>query len=274
MQLRSRYIFGVGARADVLARLVMRERVAGAQRAATISPSGYTKQATAKVLDELAQAGVLVRLVRGRAVSYELAKDAALRSLLAPLPRRMPRWAERFVVVATILETWRRFGARATYVVELAKALDRIKPIIAAAGEVAPVTGRPRELLARIERWAINLLDDNVWEDAWMFDDQDLSHDILVALYDDVVEVVQSDAYPAGYTELEDVCFKNVDREDGTSEFTVQFTAEHPTGGFDFVGYVEGSFRFDPDAEDKEDFLDSVELAGAQAHFDMGNPDE
>jgi hypothetical protein len=274
VQLRSRYIFGVGARADILSRLVMRERTAGAQRAAAIRPAGYTKQAVATVLDELSQAGVLKRFVRKRSVSYEVAKDAPLRSLLAPLPKRMPSWAERFVIVANILETWRRFGTRATYAIELAKVLDGIRPVIAAAGEQAPSTGRPRELLARIERWALTLLDDNVWEDSWMFEEQDISHEILDALHDRIVETVHSGEYPVGYTELEELTFRNIDSKKGTSEFTVQFTAEHPKEEFSFDGYVEGTFRFDPDAEDKEEFLDSLKVTEANEHFDMGAPDE
>lgn len=274
VQLRSRYIFGVGARADVLARLVMRDRIMGAQRAATISPAGYTKQAVLAVLDELSQAGVLTKLTRAKSVTYELSKEAALRSLLAPLPKRMPSWVERFVIVATILETSNRFGKRATYGVELAKALEQIRSTIAAVDEEAPVTGRPAELAARIERWAVELLDDNVWEDSWAIDDQDVTQEIQDALYDAIVESVQSGDYPAGYTELEDLLFRNIDTKNGTAEFTVHFTAEHPSNEFSFNGHVEGTFRFDPDADDKEAFLDSLEISEAHAHFDMGDPND
>jgi hypothetical protein len=274
VQLRSRYIFVVGARADILARLVMRERAAGAQRAAAISPTGYTKQAVANVLDELWQAGVLKRLVRSKSVSYEVSKEAPLRSLLAPLPKRMPSWVERFVIVANILEAWRRFGKRATYSIELAKVLDQIRPIISAAGELAPSTGKPPELLARIERWAISLLDDNVWEDLWLFDEQDITHEILQALQDRLVETVHSGEYAVGYTELGTLSFRNIDGKIGTSEFTVQFSAEHPTSELSFDGHVEGTFRFDPDAKDKEEFLKSLEVTEAHEHFDMEDPDD
>lgn len=274
VQLRSRYIFGVGARADLLARLVMRDRILGAQRAAAISPAGYTKQAVATVLDELSQAGVLTKLVRAKSVTYEVSKEAPLRSLLAPLPKRMPSWVDRFVIVATILETSNRFGKRATYGIELAKALDQIRSRIAAAEEQAPTTGRPPELAARIERWAIALLDDNIWEESWIFDEQDITHEILQALYDAIVETVHSGEYPVGYTELEDLVFRNIDSKNGTAEFTVQFTAEHPKEEFSFDGHVEGTFRFDPDAKDKVEFLESLRVSRAREHFDMGDPDD
>ena len=272
VQLRSRYVFGVGARADILSRLVMRDRVSGPQRAAAISPSGYTKQAVATVLDELAQAGVLKKLVRRNSVSYMVTKEAPLRSLLAPLPKRMPNWVERFVIVGTILETWRRFGTRRTLGIELAKALDQIRPIVTAAGEQAPSAGRLPELVLRIERWAIALLDDNVWEDSWMLNGQDITHELLQALYDPIVEAVHSDQYPVGYTELEGLIFRNIDMKNGTADFTVRFTAEHPKEEFSFDGHVEGSFQFDPEADDTEDYLQSLEVSEAHAHFDMGDP--
>jgi hypothetical protein len=274
LQLRSRYIFGVGARADVLSRLVMPGRNAGAQRAAAIRPTGYTKQAVATVLDELAHAGVLTKLVHSTIVSYELAKDAALRSLLAPLPMRMPRWAERFVLVANILETWRRLGTRATYALEVAKVLDGIRPIAAAAGEQPPTVGRPSELLERIDRWAIALLDDTVWEDSWMFDDEDIASEILDALRDEIIQTVHSDEYSVGYVAPHELCFRNIDRKNGSSDFTVQFTAEHPSEDFPFPGHVEGIFRFDPRAGDKADFLESLELSVARVHFDMAESED
>lgn len=274
VQLRSRYIFGVGARADILSRLVMRGRGDVAQRATAISPSGYTRQTVATVLDELSEAGVLRRLVRQKAVRYEVVKDAPLRSLLAPLPKRMPKWAERFVIVANILETWNLVGTRATYAIELAKVLDRIKPLIADAGEIAPLVGRPPELLARIERWALSLLDDNVWEDTWIFGEQDISHEILEAFHDWLVEAVHSSEYPVGHTEIDQMVFRNIDAKAGTSEFVAQFTAEHPSADLTFSGHIEGVFQFDPDAEDKEDFLESLEITSAEEHFDIDSPDD
>lgn len=224
------------------------------------------------MLDELSQAGVLKKLVRKKRVTYEVAKDATLRSLLAPLPKRMPSWTERFIIVATILETYNRFGKRATYGIELAKALDQIRPTIAAADEQAPIIGRPDELRARIERWAIGLLDDNVWEDSWIFDGQDITYEILETLDDRLVETVHSGEYPVGYTELEDLVFKNINSKTGTADFAVQFTAEHPKEEFSFNGRVEGTLRFDSKIEDKAAFLKSLVVKDPRAHFDMGDP--
>lgn len=274
VQLRSRYIFGVGARADILSRLATRDRISGAQRAATISPTGYTKQAAATVLDELSHAGVLQKMVRVKRVTYEVTKDAALRSLLAPLPKRMPSWIERFIIIATILNTFNRFGKRATYGIELAKALDEIRSTIAAADERAPIAGTPHELLSRIERWAIALLDDNVWENSWIFDGQDIAHEILETLNEKIVETVNSGEYPVGYTELEHLAFTNINSKNATAEFTVQFAAEHPNEDFSFTGRVEGMLRFAPTAENKADFLQSLVIEASREYFDMGDADD
>jgi hypothetical protein len=268
LQLRSRYVFGVGARADILAGLAMQGRRKGGQRASEISPSGYTKAAVSTVLDELAQAGVLTKLSRATSVRYELAREAPLRSLLAPLPRAMPRWAERFSILGPILEAWRAFGSRKTYAVELAKVLDGIRHLAAAAGERAP-TAEPARLVRVVDRWATRLLDDDPWQDSWIVNGEDLAPKILAALNDDIVHVVQAGEYPVGYTELSDFTFRTV--EAGTAEFSVQFTAEHPREDHSFNGYVEGTFGFEPAASKERPLLNSIEFQKGDAHFDMGD---
>ena len=82
-----------------------------------------------------------------------------LRSLLAPLPRHAPRWPERFALVASILETWRLFGSRATYTIEISKVLDQLSPLAATIGEKPPIIGRPKAILGQIERWSYALLE-------------------------------------------------------------------------------------------------------------------
>jgi hypothetical protein len=137
----------------------MRARGAQAVRISAIRPAGYTKQAVATVMDELAEAGVLEKLVGKRAVSYRLVKDEPLRSLLAPLPRRAPRWAERFALIANVLEAWRQFGARASYEIELTKVIAELRPLAATIDEKPPIIGRPQAIRESVERWTTNLLD-------------------------------------------------------------------------------------------------------------------
>jgi hypothetical protein len=272
LQLRSRFVFGVGARADVVSRLVMRGRFEGGQRASEIGPSGYTKAAIATVLDELAQAGVLKKLIRVSSVRYELAKEFPLRSLLAPLPRRMPPWAERFAIVANILDGWRRFGSRSTYPVELAKILDGCRHLAGSIGQVPP-PAETNNLVEDVARWTTSLLSDEVWEDSWIVKGEDIAPRILNSLTDDIVQAVHSGEYPVGCTELSDFSFRIVDEKKGTAEFVVQFSAEHPSEDYSFDGHVDGTFRFDPSESQKQALLSSIEIEEARAHFDMGDLD-
>jgi hypothetical protein len=226
------------------------------------------------VLDELAQAGVLKKLASSTTVSYELVKEVALRSLLSPLPNHIPNWAERFAIIANILTAWRHYGSRASYAIELAKVLHNIRHVAAALGKRPPTMGRPPELLERIDRWAIALLRDDTWEDRWLFDHKDVSHEILDSFSDDLIQAVHEGEYQVGYTELDAFAYRIIDATNGIAECVVQFTAEHPKEDFTFDGHVEGKFSFDPDTSDKSEFLASLKLSEVQAHFDMGDPDD
>lgn len=271
LQLRSRFVFGVSARADALARLAMKSRVEGGQRLSEISPSGYTKVAVATMLDELAQAGVLKKHARAGSVRYELSRGEPLRALLAPLPRRAPPWAERFAIAARILEAWRTFGERPSYAVELAKVLDALKDLASVIG-VSPPRARPKRLAGLVEHWVSGLLDDDIWENSWTMNGHDLAAGILNGLHDAIVEAVQAKDYPVGYTQLSDFEFKVVDREGGQAEYVVRFSAEHPREDFSFHGHVEGVFSFDPHASKERTLLESIVPHEARAEFDMGDP--
>ena len=159
IQLRSRYIFGVGARADVMVMLATRPREAGAARISSIRPVGYTRPAVATVMAELASAGVLEKLTTSHGASYKLLKGVPLRALLAPLPRRTPSWPERFVLIANVLEAWRRFGPRASYALELAKVLDKLRPLAAVIDERPPIVGRSSAIVSQVTLWSSALLE-------------------------------------------------------------------------------------------------------------------
>jgi hypothetical protein len=158
IQLRSRHIFGIGARADAMTALVMHrgEMV----RLSSMGP-GYTKRANARVMEDLASAGVVEKLITNQTAHYKLIKEAPLRSLLAPLPTKLPRWIERLVLVAALLAAWRRMSnhAASSYAIELAKVLHQLRPLAAVLGENPPTTGRPPALLDEIATWSQALLD-------------------------------------------------------------------------------------------------------------------
>lgn len=158
IQLRSRHIFGVGARADAVTALVMNR--GEMMRLSSLGP-GYTKRAMALAMEDLASAGVVGKYIINRTAQYKLIKEAPVRSLLAPLPTKLPRWIERLVLVAALLSAWRRMPnhAASSYAVELAKVLHQLRPLAAALGENPPTTGRPSVLLKEIAAWSQALLD-------------------------------------------------------------------------------------------------------------------
>lgn len=159
VKLRSRRIFGVGARADVIVALAMRPQNAEAVRISAMRVTGYTKRAIANVVDDLASVGVLEKLIVDQAPRYRLTQRATLRALLQPMPKRAPSWSVRFGLVALCLETWRSVGARSTYAVELVKVLDKVRPWADATEPMPRFVGRASTVLIEAERWAMTLLE-------------------------------------------------------------------------------------------------------------------
>lgn len=161
LQLRARMIFGVGARADVLARLVML-KVASDDDAVPlrrIHPPGYARQSIAPVLDELAAGRLLRRSTAGRVVVYRMRDPAVVRALLSPLPTRDRNWVARLFAVGTVLATWTRYGSRSSYAIELAKALEQASTKTTAIKSWPTLVGRSSEIIEAVDQWALALLD-------------------------------------------------------------------------------------------------------------------
>ena len=81
VRLRLRALCGVGARADVLAELLLRgDRWT---RTVDLADIGYSKRSVGSVLSELAEAGVVERVSQGNAHRFRLARLDALAALVA-----------------------------------------------------------------------------------------------------------------------------------------------------------------------------------------------
>ena len=172
--------------------------------------------------------------------------------------------------MANILETWRQFGQRATYAIELAKVLDGLRSVAASFGEQPPTIGRPSQILAEVEEWAIALLDDSFWDDTWLFNEEDIEPEILSALRAALVDEVASSDYVVTDIAFDDLAFRNVDRTNGSAELSIHFRAEHLGKDYEFDGHLMGTLSFDPNARTKQHFLASLGLE-VQAHFDVGD---
>ncbi len=81
VRLRLRALSGVGARADVLAELLLRGN--RWTRTVDLADIGYSKRSVASVLSELAEAGVVERVSQGNAHRFRLARLDALAALVA-----------------------------------------------------------------------------------------------------------------------------------------------------------------------------------------------
>lgn len=125
LQLRSRAIFGVSARAELLALFAAEPR-----RERTVTALAerihYGRRNTVEALDMLHVAGLVVGVSEQRARTYVTLRADALRGLLGPLPGSIPSWTPRFRVFAALRELAERFaGAKdAVRVIEAQKTLD------------------------------------------------------------------------------------------------------------------------------------------------------
>jgi DNA-binding transcriptional ArsR family regulator len=81
VRLRLRALCGVGARADVLSELLLREDQW--TRTVDLADIGYSKRSVASVLSELAEAGVVERVSQGNAHRFRLGRVDALAELVA-----------------------------------------------------------------------------------------------------------------------------------------------------------------------------------------------
>ncbi len=112
LRFRVRALCGVGARADVLSELLARGTTW--TRASELAEAGYSKRAVAGILSELAEAGVARQLAAGNALTFQLAHQDQLRTLLGADNLAYPNWVRIMSLVLTIVELRRLEGMSPT----------------------------------------------------------------------------------------------------------------------------------------------------------------
>lgn len=157
LSLRARRVFGVGARADLVVALLRRRDHDGVV-ASDLATLGYSKRTIASLLDDLASAGVADRRSVRNTATFSLARDQALADLLAPIPKRIPSWLERFAIVAAVLAAARTATSPVSHAVELNHVLDRVAPLVQSLSLKAPIARGPDAVIAAVDRWANDLL--------------------------------------------------------------------------------------------------------------------
>jgi len=102
LRLRMRALSGVGARADVLTSLLLgRSRWASA---AELASAGYSKRTVARILTELADAGIATRRADGNTLRFRIVRPQSLSSLAADDGSTEPQWTRVFAVSTELLE--------------------------------------------------------------------------------------------------------------------------------------------------------------------------
>jgi hypothetical protein len=142
LQLRARKVFGLGARADIIANLLFSSDAPRQMiRASLLVQLGYTRRAITDVLDELVEGGVMAAPVRlGGTGHYRLMKRDVLAELLGPLPESMPPWPQRFAVVMSALRADRATKEKSALLrsVEIRRVVELRGGVLAAVNEAPP----------------------------------------------------------------------------------------------------------------------------------------
>lgn len=138
ISLKSRALFGVSARADVITAIL--KWPAPDFGAADLVFVGYTKRNLADALDALALGGLLRSSRAGNRVRFSWRKRAELRRLLGPLPQSIPRWPPIFRVLGGWLELLERVDGKSERlsVIEAVKEFTRRRSDMTAAGVTPP----------------------------------------------------------------------------------------------------------------------------------------
>jgi hypothetical protein len=110
LRLRLRALCGVGARADVLATMLVHR--AQWTSAAELAATGYAKRTVARILTELADAGVATRRAEGNVLRFRIAHPDSLATTVGDARLPEPQWAAVFGVFFDLLNLV-RLGERA-----------------------------------------------------------------------------------------------------------------------------------------------------------------
>jgi hypothetical protein len=158
VQLRARKLFGIGAKADIIVRLVLEPLSEQPQwaRAAELATLGYEKKTVTDAMHDLQLGGLVDEVRRANASYYKLRDRAGLARLLAPLPEPVfPLWQRRLALAASLAHAEQSSRAKSAIsrAIEIKKALTEHKKALAILG-----FGLDQPPVERIEQWIEPLL--------------------------------------------------------------------------------------------------------------------
>ncbi len=153
LRLRLRALFGVGARADVIAELLC----GSSRSAAELAAAGYSKRGIANILDDLYRADLLSRTQVGNTHRFELKRPRDLEPLVGASPVYYAYWADCLEVLLVLDEMFREVAAKSErlkilaanrVIIDIADSLERLRWGVPVAADVSAYW-------QAIESWAI-----------------------------------------------------------------------------------------------------------------------
>jgi len=126
--LRLRFMFGVGARAEIL-RCFLSESDRLMSVSALALATGYTKRNVAEECDTFERAGVLSKRMQGNRFYYTLARRSELEAFVGKVAAVRPNWSAMFSIARELgsLEKRSEDEASSTFAVHVQKALRLIQ---------------------------------------------------------------------------------------------------------------------------------------------------
>lgn len=136
--LKSRALFGVSARADVITALL--DWPAPDFGAADVVFVGYTKRNLADALDNLADAGPFYSRRVGNRLRFSWRKRRELGWLLDPVPKNIPRWPPIVRVLAGFVDLLARVDGKSERlrIIESIKEFERLRDDLLMIGWAPP----------------------------------------------------------------------------------------------------------------------------------------
>jgi hypothetical protein len=127
INIRSRSLFGTGARADLVTFFVTHAK--GDFSAADMAEIGYSKRNLAEILEEFALTGLFEKFSLRNQQRYRLAKNDHLVKVLDPLPDYAPSWWTILEVLLSFRDCIRRTenNSESTKVVEIRNLLQTLE---------------------------------------------------------------------------------------------------------------------------------------------------